>query len=88
METSSQTPEAAPEFTEPRRPQPPRSDPGFRIREDHIDGSVTVIADLGVSAGRLVDKISMHTRIGAVLAAVDADETAGRLTLRFERPQP
>lgn len=62
-------------------------DPGFRIREDHIDGSVTITADVGVSAGRLVDKLSLHTRIAAVLADVEYDEENGRVTMTFVRPQ-
>lgn len=73
--------------TDDRPTRPQATDPGFRIREDHLDGSVTVTADLGVSAGRLVDKLSLHTRIAAVLADVEYDEESGRVTMTFVRPQ-
>ncbi|MCK9928099.1 hypothetical protein MXD62_13105 [Frankia sp. Mgl5] len=59
-------------------------EPGFRIRESHVDGTVDVMADLGVSAGRFVDKLSIHTRIAAVLTG--ASVVDGVLMLTFSRP--
>ncbi|MEX5707860.1 hypothetical protein AB1484_05975 [Parafrankia sp. FMc6] len=76
------TNDRAPEAAVPRAPR--IDEPGFRIRESHVDGTVDVMADLGVSAGRFVDKLSIHTRIAAVLTG--ASVVDGVLMLTFSRP--
>ncbi|MEX5632155.1 hypothetical protein [Parafrankia sp. FMc2] len=68
----------------PAPPAPPATEPGFTIRQSYTDGSVRLAADLGVSAGRLVDRIAVYTPIAAVLT--DAVVEGGRLLLTFSRP--
>ncbi|TCJ36858.1 hypothetical protein [Parafrankia sp. BMG5.11] len=84
MTTSSpEQDDQAPDAAVPRAPR--LDEPGFRIRESHVDGTVDVMADIGVSAGRLVDRLAIHTPIASVLTSAAVE--GGRLLLTFTRPQ-
>ncbi|CAI7979437.1 conserved hypothetical protein [Frankia sp. Hr75.2] len=83
---SSSCPDADAQAPAAAVPHAPRIDePGFRIRESHVDGTVDVMADIGVSAGRLVDRLAIHTPIASILTGAAVE--GGRLLLTFTRPQ-
>lgn len=81
MDTSC--PETDPLSPGPNPPRPIRDEPGVRLRESHVDGSVSLDADLGITSGRLVDVLCRYTRESAVLTIAGVE--GGQLLLTFTR---